>query len=233
MLEKLKKEIQESADEEKAKILQRFFKTGKGEYGEGDIFLGIIAPQMRNLAKKYGGLPLVKIQKLLNSKYNEARWIALVILANKFKKADEQEKGNIFNFYLKNLKNINNWNLVDISAPHIVGNFLFEKDKKILYELSRSEDLWEKRISIVSTLSFIRQNEFEDALAISELLLNDEHDLIHKAVGWMLREMGKRDIEILKDFLRKHYKNIPRTTLRYAIEKFEEEERKKWLRGEI
>jgi len=233
MLEKLKKEMQNSTNEKKAKNLQRFFKTGKGQYGEGDIFIGIMAPEMRKLAKKYSGMPLIKIQELLNSEIHEHRFVALVILVNKFEEANEIDRANIFNFYLKNTKNINNWDLVDASAHNIVGNFLFEKDKKILYELSRSEDLWKKRISIVSTLSFIRQNKFEDTFAISELLLGDSHDLIHKAVGWMLREVGKKDIEILKDFLRQHYENIPRTTLRYAIEKFEENERKRWLRGEF
>jgi len=233
MLNNLIKELQEASSPEKAELYQRFFKTGKGEYGEGDIFLGVRVPFQRKIAKKYSGMPLIKVQELLNSEIHEHRFIALIILVNKFEEASEIDRANIFNFYLKNTKNINNWDLVDASAHNIIGKFLYDKDKKILYDLVRSENLWERRIAIVSTFSFIRQNEFEDALAISELLLGDSHDLIHKAVGWMLREAGKKDIERLKSFLKEHYENIPRTTLRYAIEKFEENERKKWLRGEI
>jgi 3-methyladenine DNA glycosylase AlkD len=154
----------------------------------------------------------------------------LMILVNKYKKASEEEKANIFNFYIKNTKRINNWDLVDVTCPRIVGNFLLNKDKKILYELSRSKNLWERRIAIISTMAFIDKKQFEDALAISEILLPDKHDLIHKAVGWMLREVGKKDENTLKKFLRQHYDQLPRTTLRYAIEKFPETERKKWLK---
>jgi len=230
MLNKLVEELQDNANLEQSKILQRFFKTGEGQYGEGDIFLGIKVPIQRKIAKKYIGLPLIKIQKLLDSKIHEYRLVGLIILTEKFKKNADPE---IFNFYLQNAENINNWDLVDISAPNIVGEFLFDKEKNILYELARSENLWEKRIAIISTFNFIKKEEFEDALAISELLLNDSHDLIHKAVGWMLREIGKRDENILEDFLKKHYKEIHRTTLRYAIEKFEEEKRKNYLRREF
>lgn len=230
MLSQLKKELQEFTDEQQAEICQRFFKTGKGEYGEGDIFLGLNVPVQRKIAKKYSGMPLVKVQELLNSEIHEHRFIALVILIKKYERGNKE---NIFQFYLENIKFVNNWDLVDVSSHKIIGDFLQNKDKKILYELVRSENLWERRIAIISTFAFIKQNEFEDVLAISELLLGDNHDLIHKAVGWMLREVGKREQEILENFLRQHYKNIPRTTLRYAIEKFEEGERKKWLRGEI
>ena len=233
MLSQLIKELQTLANPEQAEISQKFFKTGEGEYGEGDVFVGIIAPEMRKIARRYPDLSLPKIQELLNSKINEYRWIALVILGGKYKKSCEENKGNIFNFYLKNIKRINNWNLVDISAPNIVGDFLSDKKKNILYELVRSENLWEKRIAIISTFAFIKKHEFDDALAISELLLNDKHDLIHKAVGWMLREVGKRNQEILEGFLKEHYKNMPRTMLRYAIERFDEEKRKKYLRGEV
>lgn len=229
MLDKLKQDLQNCADEEQAKNLQRFFKTGKGEYGEGDIFLGLTVPSQRKIAKKYLDLNLNQIQELLNSEIHEHRQVALFILIEKYKKDAE----NIFDFYLRNSKRINNWDLVDVSCHKIVGDFLLERDKKILYELANSENVWERRIAIVSCFAFIRKNEFEDVLKISEILLNDEHDLIHKAVGWMLREVGKRDKEILKSFLRNNYENIPRTSLRYAIEKFEEGERKKWLRGEI
>ena len=171
-----------------------------------------------------------KLQQLIKSKVHEHRLIAILILVSKFKKSSESNKEEIFNFYLKNTKHINNWDLVDLSASSIVGEFLFEKDKKILYNLVNSENLWEKRISIIATFTFIRKNEFQDTLAISEILLQDKHDLIHKAVGWMLRELGKRNLELLKKFLKEHYNQIPRTTLRYAIERFPEEERKKWLK---
>lgn len=233
MLEQLRKELQNFANPKQAEILQRFFKTNKGEYGEGDIFLGVKVPVQRKIAKKYVGLGLSKLQELIKSKIHEHRLISLIILSEKYKKASEDDKGNIFNFYLKNTKNINNWDLVDISAPNIVGNFLFDKKKNILYELAKSENIWEKRIAIISTFDFIKKGEFEDTLAISELLLNDKHDLIHKAIGWMLREVGKRDLEIEEKFLRQHYHSIPRTSLRYAIERFDDEKRKRYLIGEI
>jgi len=233
MINKLKKELEKFEDATQAEILQRFFKTGKGEYGEGDVFLGIKVPVLRGIIKNYYDLSLPKIQELLKSKIHEHRMAGIFILTHKYQKASEEDKANIFNFYLKNTKNINNWDLVDLSAQKIVGDFLFDKDKKILYNLVRSDNLWEKRIAIISTFNFIKKEEFCDALAISELLLKDEHDLIHKAVGWMLREVGKKNLEILERFLKEHYDNIPRTTLRYAIEKFEEEKRKKWLKGEV
>ena len=233
MLPQLIKELQSLANPKQKEILQSFFKTGEGEYGEGDIFLGIKVPDQRKIAKKYTGLSLAKIQELLNSKIHEHRLTGLIILTNKYKKSHQENKANLFNFYLKNTKNINNWDLVDLTAPNIVGDFLFDKNKDTLYKLVRSKNLWEKRIAIISTLHFIKKQEFEDTLAISELLLKDNHDLIHKAVGWMLREVGKKDIEVLKKFLKQHYKNMPRTMLRYSIEKFPEEERKKWLKGKI
>ena len=231
MLEKLKKELQKNSSKEKAEIYSKFFKTQKGEYGEGDIFIGLTVPKQREIAKKYSNLSLSKIQQLLKSKIHEYRLTALLIICKKYKKAKEEEKANIFNFYLKNTKKINNWDLVDISAPNIVGNFLLDKKKSVLYNLANSSNLWEKRIAIVSTLYFIQKKEFEDALAISEILLKDKHSLIHKAVGWMLREIGKRNEPILEDFLKFHYKIIPRTTLRYAIERFEESKRKEYLGG--
>ena len=233
MLPQLIKELQSLENPKQKEILQSFFKTGEGEYGEGDIFLGIKVPDQRKIAKKYTGLSLAKIQELLNSKIHEYRLTGLIILTNKYKKSHQENKANLFNFYLKNTKNINNWDLVDLTAPNIVGDFLFDKNKDTLYKLVRSKNLWEKRIAIISTLHFIKKQEFEDTLTISELLLKDSHDLIHKAVGWMLREVGKKDIEVLKKFLKQHYKNMPRTMLRYSIEKFPEEERKKWLKGKI
>ncbi len=230
MLNDLISELKKFENKEKAKTLKKFFKTNAGEYGEGDIFLGISVPQQREIAKKYSGMSLPKIQKLLDSKIHEHRLIALLILMNKFKKADERTQGDIFNFYVKNSEKINNWDLVDISSPHIVGKFLFNKKKDILYEFAQSNNLWKKRISVVSCCYFIKQEEYNDALRIFEILLRDEHDLIHKAIGWMLREIGKRDEKVLLKFLKKHYKNLPRTTLRYAIEKFKQEKRKELLK---
>jgi len=233
MLNKLLKELDSLSDKEKAQNYQRFFKMEKGEYGEGDIFIGVTVPVQRKMAKKYSNLSIPKIQELIKSKIHEHRLIALFILIDKYKKANEHEKENIFNLYLENTKHINNWDLVDSSAHYIIGDFLFEKDKKVLYELANSKNLWEKRIAIISTFHFIKKEEFEDALAISEILLEDKHDLIHKAVGWMLREIRNRDLETQEKFLKFHYKKMPRTMLRYAIEKFEEEKRKSYLTGKI
>ena len=232
MLEQLKKELEENSDAEQTELCQRFFKTGKGEYGEGDVFLGLTSQQTKDVAKKYYNLSLPKLKELLKSKIHEHRTCALRILVHKYAKADEREKENIFNFYLQNTKNINNWDLVDLSAGNIFGDFLIKRDKNVLYKLVRSENLWERRIAIVSTFAFIKKGEFGNTLAISELLLKDKHDLIHKAVGWMLREVGKRDEEVLESFLKQHYKEMPRIMLRYAIERFEEEKRKKYLKGE-
>jgi 3-methyladenine DNA glycosylase AlkD len=213
----------------KAKILAGFFKTGKGQYGEGDIFLGITVPDQRKIAKKYLSLSFVNLQKLLASKIHEYRLVALLILVEQYQKASDQDKSKIVKFYLKNSKNINNWDLVDLSAPKILGEYLSDKDKSILYKFAKAKNLWQKRIAIVATFSFIRKNNFDETLKIAEILLNDNHDLIHKAVGWMLREVGKKDLKVLEKFLQKHYKKMPRTMLRYAIEKFEEGERKKYL----
>lgn len=225
----VEKELQKLRDPKKAEILSRFFKTGKGEYGQGDIFLGIPVPKQRQVAKKYIDLSLEELQKLLSSKIHEYRLTSLFILVDKYKKADKALKNKIFNFYLKNAKNINNWDLVDLSAPNIIGDFLLNKDKLILYKLAKSKSLWEKRIAILATYAFIKKNQFEDTLKISEILLGDDHDLIHKAVGWMLREVGKRDQKTEEIFLKRHCQNIPRTMLRYAIEKFPEEKRRFYL----
>ncbi|MBS3084727.1 DNA alkylation repair protein [Candidatus Pacearchaeota archaeon] len=226
MLDELISEIQKNYSKERAEHSKRFFKTGIGEYGEGDVFLGLSVPQVRSFAKKYRELSLSQIQRLLDSVTHEYRLVAGIILTDKFEKNPEE----VFNFYIKNAKRFNNWDLVDLTAPKITGNFLLDKNKKILYDLAKSKNLWEKRIAIVSTYAFIREGKFADTLKISEILLNNPHDLIHKAVGWMLREVGKRSEEILKDFLKVNYKKIPRTTLRYAIEKFDEKERKKLLK---
>jgi len=229
-LQEIKEDLQSYASPEKAKILQRFFKTGKGEYGEGDVFLGLKVPETRKIAEKYKELSLLDIQKLLDSKIHEHRLVGLLILVDKYEKSNNKE---IVDFYLANTKNINNWDLVDLTAHKILGHYLLDKDRTLLYNLARSNDLWEKRISIISTFYFIKNNDFKDALKISEILLNDKHDLIHKAVGWMLREIGKRDQKAEEKFLKKYYKKMPRTMLRYAIEKFDEKKRKAYLRSEI
>lgn len=223
------KELKTAGDQTKATVLGRFFKTGKGQYGEGDIFLGVYVPIQRQIAKKYSALSLTDLQTLLDSKIHEHRTGALFILCDQFKKADEKAKEKLFKFYIKNSKSINNWDLVDLSAPNIVGEWLLKKDRKILYKLANSKNLWEKRIAIVSTLTFIRAKELDDTLKISEILLSDNHDLIHKAVGWMLREAGKRDEKKLRKFLDKHAVKMPRTMLRYSIEKFNEPTRKYYL----
>jgi 3-methyladenine DNA glycosylase AlkD len=229
MLDQIKKEMSQLSDPNRAKNLSWFFKTGKGQYGEGDIFLGIPVPEQRKVAKKYVDLSLEDLQELLNSKVHEHRFTALVILIIKYRKAEESGKKEIFDFYLRNTENVNNWDLVDLSAPRIVGDYLINRERSILYKMAKSDSLWERRISILSTFTFIDNNDFEDALNISELLLHDEHDLIHKAVGWALREIGKRDQNVEERFLAKHCLLMPRTMLRYAIEKFDEAKRKRYL----
>lgn len=232
-LKKLKKDIRKLADSKKAKIYQKFFKTGPGEYGEGDIFLGLTSSQTKEIVTKFMFLSLKDIQELLNSKIHEEKTVGFRLLVEKFEKGDEKEKKEIYDFYMKNTKKANNWDLVDVSAYKIVGAYLLNRDKSVLYKLAKSSNLWEKRISIIATFYFIKNNQFEDTLKISEILLNDTHDLIHKAVGWMLREVGKKDQEVEEKFLKKHYKIMPRTMLRYSIERFPEPLRKKYLRGEI
>jgi len=227
MLSNLKKELRSKANPKKARILQGFFKTGPGEYGHGDVFLGITVPETRKLAEKYGGLKSEEAIKLLHSKIHEERLAALLILIKKFQ--TDQDKKKIYNLYLKNTRYINNWDLVDLSACKIVGDYLLDKPRSILYNLAKSKSVWERRISIIAAFSFIRNDDFEETLKISEMLLKDEHDLIHKAVGWMLREIGKRDIKAEEKFLQKHYKQMPRTMLRYALEKFPEKKRKQYL----
>jgi 3-methyladenine DNA glycosylase AlkD len=216
----------------KARELTRFFKCGKGEYGEGDQLWGIMVPFQRQVAKKYfQDADLQDAQKLLNSPVHEQRLTGLLMLVFKFEKADEKLRKEIYKFYLKNTKRINNWDLVDLTAPRIVGEFLLDKDRKILYRLAKSKNLWERRIAVLATFMFIRECDFKDALKIAEILLNDNHDLIHKAVGWMLREIGKRNIKTEEKFLQKYYRTMPRTILRYAIEKFPEKKRADYLKG--
>lgn len=233
--QKIKKELKKLSNPNQAKILQRFFKTGKGEYAEGQKFLGVKTADQRKLAKKYQDLSLKELQGLFKDNNNTYRFVALCILIIQFehRNASESDKKKIFNFYIKNSKEINNWDLVDISAPHILGKYLIDKPKDVLYKFANSKNLWQKRISILSTFAFIREGDFKDTLRISEILLNDEHDLIHKAVGWMLREVGNRSQQAEEKFLKKHYKKMPRTMLRYAIEKFPEKKRKAYLKGLI
>lgn len=233
MLSQLIGELKQAADPERAKNLSWFFKTGKGEYGEGDKFLGITVPRLRSISKKYQSLDFKDLQKLLDSEMHEHRLSALMILRFKyssFVKTSKDKQKSIVKFYLENTKKINNWDLVDLSCHYILGNWLLDKDRKILYQLARSKNLWEKRISIITTFAFVEKGQFTDSLRIAEILLNDKHDLIHKAVGWVLREIGKKDKKTEIDFLEKHYKAMPRTMLRYAIEKFSDKERKFYLK---
>jgi 3-methyladenine DNA glycosylase AlkD len=236
-MEDIEKDLEDYSNAERAQLCQRYFKTGKGEYGEGDVFLGLTMFQSRELVKKYRELPLEKLEELLHTNIHEKRSIALLILVEQYKKSckikNENKKKEIVDFYLKNTRWINNWDLVDLSAHKILGDYFLDKPRDTLYRLARSEMLWEKRISIISTFAFIANGQLEDSLKLSEILLKDGHDLMHKAVGWVLREVGKKDGKLLRDFLRENYNQLPRTTLRYAIERFPEDERKRWLRGEI
>jgi len=229
---KLVSELKSLEDKNQAKNLQRFFKTGPGQYGEGDIFLGIKVPVQRQIVKKYFNISLCDTEALLQSKIHEQRLVALLILVKKYEIAkNEIEKKQIFDVYIKNRKYINNWDLVDLSAPNIIGNYLLNKDRQILYEFAKSDHLWTKRIAILSCFAFIRNGETHDTLKIAQILLNDKHDLIHKAVGWMLRELGKRvsqDKE--EEFLNKYYKKMPRTMLRYAIERFSNKKKKFYMK---
>lgn len=230
MLKALRFKLQKKADKKKAKDLQRFFKTGKGEYGEGDIFLGVVVPEQRKLAKEFRELLMADLKKLIKSKIHEERLICLLILVIKFQKGSDKEKEEIYNFYIKNTKYINNWDLVDLSAPKIVGPYLENKDKSILHKFAKSKNIWERRIAVLSTFYFIYNGNPEETLKITLILKDDEHNLIHKAVGWMLREVGKRCGEGIEEkFLKKYYKGMPRTMLRYAIEKFPEKKRKFYL----
>ncbi|HEY7500373.1 MAG TPA: DNA alkylation repair protein [Vicinamibacterales bacterium] len=213
--------------------LQRFFKTGPGEYGEGDRFIGVKVPGLRAVCRECRGLPLSQVRTMLRSPVHEERALALMILVDAFPRADAAEQRKIYDFYLEHTKYINNWDLVDLSAGQIVGGWLRGKSKAPLTKLARSKSLWERRIAIIATFDGIRIGEYDETFRIADLLLRDSHDLIHKAVGWLLREVGKRDGAAERRFLRTRYKTMPRTMLRYAIEKFPEAERKKYLRGEI
>lgn len=232
-LNELRAKIKILSNPEISKTMRWFFKTGKGDYGEGDVFAGMNVPSQRKLAREFKDLSKDDLKILLNSRIHEERLISMFILVNKYKRVEEKEKEKIFSFYLKNRKGINNWDLVDLSAPKIIGKHLLKKDKSLLFKFAVSKNLWERRIAILSTYEFIRNDNFDATLKVAGLLLRDEHDLIHKAVGWMLRKIGKRDLQAEEKFLKSHYKKMPRTMLRYAIEKFPETKRKKYLQGKI
>ncbi len=225
------REIRSIADPRKAQTLSRFFKTGKGEYGEGDLFLGIQVPPIRKLSKIFIGLPLSEVQKIVVSPYHEERLTGFFILCETFQKSLEADRKKIHSFYLKNLKYVNNWDIVDLTSRELIGDYLMDKDRKLLSKLAGSKNLWERRIAIVATYAFIRNKEYKETLLISEILLKDKEDLIHKAVGWMLREVGNRDLKTETSFLDKHASVMPRTMLRYAIEKFPDKLRLKYMRA--
>jgi 3-methyladenine DNA glycosylase AlkD len=223
------KELKKLANPKRAKSSAWFFKTGKGEYGEGDKFLGIAVPVQRDVARKFKELSLKDIEKLLKNKFHECRFVALEILVMQYEEGDNKQKKQVTDFYLENTQYINNWDLVDTSASYILGHYLLKNNRAVLYKLAKSNNLWERRIAIIATASFIKQGEFQDTLKIAEILLNDKYDLIHKAVGWMLREVGKKSMQTEMKFLDRYYRIMPRTMLRCAIEKFPQEKRARYL----
>jgi 3-methyladenine DNA glycosylase AlkD len=225
--------LRQLGNPEKARFLQGFFKTGPGEYAEGDRFIGLKVPQVRLLLREYREVAPTDVLPLLMSPIHEERLFALLALVRCFEKGDQAAREQVYALYLANTSQINNWDLVDISAPQIVGGFLLERDSAPLDLLAQSASLWERRIAILATFTFIRRDQFEDTLRIARLLLHDRQDLIHKAVGWMLREVGKREQAIEEGFLREHYSVMPRTMLRYAIEKFPEDKRQMYLKGKL
>jgi len=227
----IRSKLQKLGNKQKARVLQRFFKTGTGEYGEGNIFLGVRVPEVRKLAKEYKDIRISDVRKLMESPIHEERLLALLIFVIKYSKGNDLVKRRVYELYLKNTRHINNWDLVDLSAEKIVGDYLIDKSKKPIYNLAKSKSLWERRISIIATFHFIKQNKFTETLIIAEILLTDKEDLIHKAVGWMLREIGKRHLPTEEKFLNEHYQEMPRTMLRYAIERFPESKRQGYLKG--
>jgi 3-methyladenine DNA glycosylase AlkD len=225
----VKVRLQQLGDPVQAEFLQGFFKTGAGQYGEGDVFIGVRVPQVRALLRESRTIPVEELLLLLQSPAHEERLFALLGLVREFEKGDDVCKTRIFELYLGNSIHINNWDLVDCSAPRIVGSCLLERDREVLYRLAASASLWERRIAILATFTFIRHNQFDDTLTIAGLLLKDREDLIHKATGWMLRELGKRDMTAVEAFLKVHVRQMPRTMLRYAIERFPEQTRRLYL----
>ena len=230
----IQKALRSKARSEKISVYKNFFKTGKGQYGEGDEFIGVTVLDTRSIAKQFVDIHREELIPILKSKIHEDRMCALIILTYQYEKAKkDSERKEIVDFYLHHYYAGNNWDLIDCIVDRILGPWLIDKDKTLLYNFARSSNLWERRMAIITTFYFIKHNKFQETIKISEILLEDKHDLIHKAVGWMLREVGKRDLETLENFLKKHYKKIPRTMLRYAIEKFPESKRKKYLEGKI
>ncbi len=223
------KELRAAADPVRAKLCQRYFKTGPGEYGAGDIFMGITVPVQRKIARRYQELGLKELAKLISSDLHECRFTALVILVSQYERAPEAERAKIVAFYLKNRKHVNNWDLVDTSAPYILGDWLMDKDRSILYTLVNSKTIWDRRIAVLATFMFIEKGDFKDSLRLAYLLMNDRHDLMHKAVGWMLREVGKKSRPTLEKFLCVHAGHMPRTMLRYAIERLPDKKRREYL----
>jgi len=233
MIEAVRAALRKCSDKSHAEVLQRYFKTGPGEYGEGDQFIGVRVPAMRSVARRYRDLSLTDTLTLLQSAIHEERFLALVILKQKYRKGSLGEQSEIYEKYLDNTQYINNWDLVDTSAEHIVGAYLSNRSRRPLYDLARSNCLWERRIAIMATFHFIRNDEFDETLKLAGMLVSDTEDLIHKAVCWMLREIGKRDRSAEESFLNKYYQRMPRTMLRYAIEKFPEDVRQQYLKGTI
>jgi len=229
----IQRELRQRASKKQARILQSFFKTGPGEYAEGDVFLGVYVPATRKIARQYKDASLAIINRLLRSRIHEERLLALLILVHSFETGELKDKERIYKQYLANTRYINNWDLVDLTAPNIVGTFLLDRSRQQLHRLAKSTSLWERRISIVATYTFIRRDDFEETLRIAEKLITDNEDLIHKATGWMLREVGKRDIKTEEAFLKTCYNQMPRTMLRYAIEKFPEKKRQGYLKGKM
>ena len=228
-LHELRRRLREFASASDAQFLQRFFKTGPGEYGEGDRFIGVRVPVLRRLAREFRGLALADARKLLHRPVHEERLLALLILVDAYDRGDESERAAIFQLYLADAACVDNWDLVDSSAPGIVGRHLETHPRQVLFELAGSSDLWKRRIAVLATFHFIRRNEFAETLRLAKRLLRDRQDLIHKAAGWMLREAGKRDVAVLRGFLEQHAARMPRTMLRYAIEKLPGAERRQWL----
>jgi 3-methyladenine DNA glycosylase AlkD len=232
-VQKIQRRLRRFAMKEKAAVLQRFFKTGPGQYGEGDKFLGVMVPNIRLVVKEFRDAPLPEVNKLLRSAWHEERVLALLILVDQFERGDGALRKKIYQLYVENTRFINNWDLVDLSAPKIVGPYLDGGSRALLFRFVRSKNLWERRIAVLATFPYIRKADFVDALSIAEKLLADDEDLMHKAVGWMLREVGKKDVAVLEGFLKKHHRMMPRTALRYAIERLPESKRKKYLAGTV
>jgi 3-methyladenine DNA glycosylase AlkD len=233
MIDTIQSQLASLSNSEDGVFLQRFFKTGPGQYGEGDRFRGIRVPVLRRLSRAHQDITLEIAEQLLHSTYHEDRLLALLILVRKYTYADETVRAGIYTLYLDNTQFINNWDLVDASAEHIVGAFLSDKNREPLYQLARSCSLWERRIAILATFHFIKRGKVDETFRIAEMLLTDKEDLIHKAVGWMLREAGKRDLQREEAFLSEHYQQMPRTMLRYAIEKFPQDKRLGYLKGTV